>query len=226
MKKHRSAIILLVFALLLCTICLAGCQPEVDPNINIPPPPSSEQYEPSPEQDEPSPKQDEPSPDEQLKLPTQSPADSAPEEPWKDSGLSIMGEIRFDVFYKGIEVSLILEEQPEATLGTPSDSRGPNYFYDGLELYFTDYVSNIWGNDLSLFEIAGVTLDKNRAELIAAFGEPIEYYEYPDYVYDASDDNRMMRYHVTSYIIDYMLDFWFDDPDEKAYSIGIMRIGQ
>ena len=137
-----------------------------------------------------------------------------------------VGVIAGDVIYKGIEVSRILDERPENTLGTPLNSRGPYYFYDGLEVYFTESVGNIQLTNLSLFEINGITLDKNREELIAAFGKPIEYYEYPDYVYRDSDDNRMIRYHVSSFIVDYRLDFWFENPEEKAYICGVYRIGQ
>ena len=137
-----------------------------------------------------------------------------------------VGVIAGDVIYKGIEVSRILDESPENTLGTPLNSRGPYYFYDGLELYFTESVENIQLTKLNLVEINGITLDKNRAELIAAFGKPIEYYEYPDYVYRDSDDNRMIRYHVSCFIVDYMLDFWFENPDDKAYICGVYRIGQ
>jgi len=131
-----------------------------------------------------------------------------------------------DAFYKGIEISRILDENPDYTLGKPVNSRGPYYSYDGLEIYYNDYVDVITITNLSLLEIDGVKLDKTRSELIAAFGNPVEYYEYPDYVYKDSDDNRMMRYHVSSYIIDYMLDFWFENPDSKAYSISIKRMGQ
>ena len=143
------------------------------------------------------------------------------------------GVIAGDVLYKGIEVSRILDERLENTLGAPLKSRGPYYFYDGLEIYFNEHVDVISGTNLSLFAVNGVTLDKNQAELIAAFGNPIEYYKYRDYEYRASDyagppsnDNRMMRYHISCYILDYMLDFWFEQPDGKAYSINIKRFGQ
>ena len=133
-----------------------------------------------------------------------------------------------DVLYKGIEVSLILDERLEYTVGTPQDSRGPYYFYDGMEIYYNDYVDFIIGTNLSLFEINGLRLDMSQSELIAAFGRPVEYYEYPDYIYNASDyEGRTMRYHVSAYIIDYMIDFWFDNPnDASANNISIRRMGQ
>jgi len=131
-----------------------------------------------------------------------------------------------EVFYKGIEISRIFDENLDYTLGKPINSRGPYYSYDGLEIYYNDYVDVITITNLSLLEIDGVKLNKTRDELIAAFGNPVEYCEYPGYVYKASDDTRMMRYHVSSYIIDYMLDFWFENTDSKAYSISIKRMGQ
>jgi hypothetical protein len=131
-----------------------------------------------------------------------------------------------EVFYKGIEISRILDENPEYTLGKPLSSRGPFYTYDGLEMYYTDYVDNVHATNLSLFETGGVALDKTRSELIAAFGAPIESCQYPDYLYKASDDERAIRYHVSTFIRDYVLEFWFDDPDSKADTIRIFAMGQ
>ena len=144
----------------------------------------------------------------------------------QDNPNNDVGIINGDVIYKGIEVSRILDEDPKSVLGTPLRSSGPNYFYEGLEIYFTENVDNIQFTKLSLFTINGVTLDKSQTELIAAFGKPIEYFKYPDYVYRDSDDNRMIRYHVTSYIADYMLDFWFENPEDKANICGVRRVGQ
>ena len=122
-----------------------------------------------------------------------------------------------DVFYKGIEISLILEEPFESILGNPTDIRGPYFDYDGLEIIAEGNddtrTQSINGTDLSLFEINGVSLDKNKEELIAAFGSPIERYD------------EVMRYHVYSYIVDYVLEFWFVDPDGNAHSIRIIRFG-
>lgn len=151
---------------------------------------------------------------------------SPPGKSGTESELAAVGVITGDVFYKKIEVGRILYEQPENSLGTPLYSDGPYYFYDGLELYFTEYVDVISGTNLSLLTIDGVALDKNRAELIAAFGNPIEYYKYPGYLYRGSDDDRMIRYHVSSYAGDYMLDFWFEHSEDKAYIISIKRMGQ
>ena len=140
------------------------------------------------------------------------------------------GVITGDVFYKGIEVSQLLVEKPENTLGTPLSVRGPHYSYDGLEIYSTDGFQQISFMNLSLFEINGVSLDKSREELIAAFGNPIEYYEYPDdgpdYPYRDSDDERNIRYHVSSNTAYYFLEFWFDHSDAKADNCRVVRIDQ
>ncbi|MDL2216647.1 hypothetical protein LJB81_02795 [Desulfovibrio sp. OttesenSCG-928-M14] len=147
------------------------------------------------------------------------------------------GVIDGDVLYKDLEVSRIFDERRENTLGQPSSSRGPVHFYDGLEVSclteensdhnsLTEVVDVIAGTKLSLFTLNGVTLNQSRAELIAAFGKPIGYYKYSDYEYRASDDKMMMRYHVTNFIFDYMIDFSFNHPDQEAYIITIKRIGQ
>jgi hypothetical protein len=147
------------------------------------------------------------------------------EESLNDDGSGSVGVIVGDVLYNGIGASWIFSEMPENTLGAPLHSSGPHRFYNGLEIYYAEYVDNIMGKDLSLFSIGDVKLDKNRAELIDAFGKPIEYYEYPGYTYRSSDDDRVMRYHVSNCVLEYMLDFWFDNPGEKANSFRIKRMG-
>ena len=167
------------------------------------------------------PKQNENASKQEENVPKQEELSNIPENQNENAGV-----ITGDVMYKGIELSRILDENPESTLGTPLSTRGQNYFYEGLEIYFTENVENIQLTDLSLFEVNGVSLNKNKAELIAAFGKPIQYFEYPDYVYRNSDDDRMIRYHVSCFIADYMLDFWFEETEDKAYICGVGRIGQ
>jgi hypothetical protein len=58
-------------------------------------------------------------------------------------------------------------------------------------------------------------------ELIAMLGNPITYHEYPDYVYNDTDDERNIRYHVSNGI-DYVVTFWFDDTDNNLDNIHIM----
>jgi hypothetical protein len=138
-----------------------------------------------------------------------------------------------DVNYKDIPISHLFDEPFARYLGKPSSVRGSYHFYDGIEItaeYNSDTSSyemmeQIQGTNLSLFSINGVTLDKTRAELIAAFGKPLEYYKYEDYEYKAADSDSMMRYHISSFVYDYMLDIWFDTPDSKASSIIVKRMG-
>ena len=151
-----------------------------------------------------------------------------------------VGEIDGDVLYKNIEARRIFDEPLANTLGIPIKSRELQYFYDGVEVNCflhkkpdnsrVEYVDLIKGTDLTLFTINGVTLNKTRAELIAAFGKPIEYYKYPDnrYYYKASeyrasDNTMMLRYHVSNYICNYVIDFWFDQPNGKAATVSLNR---
>ena len=154
------------------------------------------------------------------------PSETPPAAMQNGGSLAADGVIGADILYKGIEVSRILDENPEYTLGTPTKIEGPVYFYDGIELYYTSYVSNISGTDLSLFTIDGISLNKTRAELIDALGAPIESYTYEGYTYHDSDNSGSIRYHISTFILDYMVDFWFDDTGSAAYSVSIMRLGQ
>ena len=135
-----------------------------------------------------------------------------------------------DIYYKGINICDILDKHPETILGTPlGGEEGILYLYDGMEINFTDHVEQLDGYDLSLFDIHGNTLDKTRAELINLFGNPVEYYEYPDYVYHASNHPHFMLYHVKIYSIDRSVYFLFENPDnpgDKAYCISFRMMGQ
>ena len=143
------------------------------------------------------------------------------------TGQTPVGVIAGDVLYKGVGVSRIFDERLENTVGTPLNSRGPHRFYDGLEIsLLTEGVDVIQGTKPGLFTFNGVTLNKNRAGLTAAIGKPIEYYKYRDYEYRSADDTRMIRYHMSNHVFDYMVDFWFDDTDGEASSMSIKRIGQ
>jgi len=141
-----------------------------------------------------------------------------------ENGSALVGLITSDVLYRGISISQLLGERPEdiiSILGEPNPADnecGPLYFYDDMQISYYDYVADIGFMDLSLFEIDGVSLDKNREELVSAFGNPVDYYEYrPWDIYRDDEDNRMMRYHVTGHVVDYILEFWFGNPNDKAY---------
>ena len=147
------------------------------------------------------------------------------------AGSAIMpgGAIRDEVYFNGIPISHILESHPEYTLGAPVRTDGPNQFYDGIDLYFDGtYVHSVHSEEPGLFEVYEITLDRTRTQLIAALGDPLEYYQYPespDYPYRASDDDRRMRYHVSTYVIDYILDFWFSGDDgELVETIAFMPL--
>jgi len=153
-----------------------------------------------------------------------------------DADIDNVGVINGDVYYKGIAIStlLLIEEHPETILGMPlrssSEDCGPFLFYEGLEITYDDYmefsVLQVQFTDLSLFEIDGVSLDKSQEELIAAFGAPIEYYVYRFYEYRNTGSGHSVRYHVTSDIVDYVLEFWFENPEDKAYICRAFRIYQ
>ena len=128
------------------------------------------------------------------------------------------GMIRDDVRIRNVPVSHILDSHPENNgLGTLTRSEGPFFSYDGVELYFiNDYVSNISVFDMNLLMVNAVTLNMTREQLIAFLGEPLEFFvyeDYPEHPFDASDDDRILRYHVSTYLSEYVVDFWFYEPD-------------
>ena len=144
-----------------------------------------------------------------------------------------------DVVYRGqgISISLLFEKPFATVLGPPMHSDGPYLSYYDIEIYAPwDAASETYGcvarsigsTNLSMFEIDGVALDnKNRLELIAAFGSPIQYFEYPDnpygaYTYrDSDNDERRMSYHFSSGGIDYVLQLAYLHPDDEAHFISI-----
>ena len=128
-----------------------------------------------------------------------------------------------EVYYKDIPISRILElnyenksVSLESVLDEPLRNVVPIYSYDGMEIYSLSgyYVQVISGTDLSLFTIDGVSLDKSITELINVLGKPI-YYE----------ENYMMRYNVST-SINYLIEFWFENPDEYANSIRFAPLEQ
>ena len=139
----------------------------------------------------------------------------------------LVGEIAGDICYDGYTISRLFSESPESILGNPVSKHGPYYYYNDLEIRYTENVEQIQLTVLSSFSIFGITLDMDREELIESFGNPIEYYEYPHYLgypYRDSDDSRTMRYHILNGTVDYVVEFWFDYPCEKAYICRCFRI--
>jgi len=85
------------------------------------------------------------------------------------------------ITYKGIPVSDLMGpvDYVISLLGPPIGYDEFKLFYDDMEFYHNnDYIITIEIYDPSLFEVDGVTLDKNRADLIDILGEPGSEYEY------------------------------------------------
>ena len=138
-----------------------------------------------------------------------------------------------DAYYRGVSIRDILYKAPEDVLGPPLRVEEVYYSYDGLEIYYIEnYEKQVSFFDLSMVTVAGETLNKRRAELISLLGEPIEYYEYADYTYNANAadaDARVMRYHAAGYYdVVYQFDFWFSDDNlsGKPQSLSIRELGQ
>jgi len=132
-------------------------------------------------------------------------------------------EIDGALFYNGVDISLIFEEPFVDILGEPVSGQIPFFVYDGFEFvaWYNSHTSSFdievfRGTDLSMFEINGVSLNMDKEELIAAFGDPIEDTT-RGYAY------QRMGYHLLMNDILFELDFWFDDTSDKAQSFTIRR---
>ena len=117
------------------------------------------------------------------------------------------------VLYKGIPVNTIHDGQFEAALGAPlnkQESGGDTYYYyDGLEISVyqpNGMVFSMVATDPSLFTYNGISLDKNRTELIGIFG---------DLVYEGWLNDKVNTYSV-QYYISGLINFEMSGPDEKA----------
>ena len=128
-----------------------------------------------------------------------------------------------EVYYKDIPMYRILEldyenedVSLESVLGKPLRNVVPMYSYDGMEIYSLSgfYVQVITGTNLSLFTINGVSLDKSITELVDLLDKPVSY-----------EENYMMEYHVSTHV-DYLIQFWFDNPDNIANNIRFAKLEQ
>ena len=152
--------------------------------------------------------------------------------------LAVEGAITGDVFFNDIAISRLFIEPNINVLGEPSEERGAWLFYDDNLEIMTDWCDNLeshrgvaiqvsaWAPYLNQFEINGVKLGTTREELIAALGNPLQYYEDPDWIYYGSDWDGFMSYNILSPNIGYTLVFRFEIPDVEASksSISIFRM--
>lgn len=126
------------------------------------------------------------------------------------------GVIVGDVLYLQHEISQLLLEPFIDALGSPLDEQGAFFFYEGLEImsgwdYGEEPHQGVaillvgFHPGLHLFELNGLPLNMSRSEVLAAFGEPLEYAE------DGS-----LTYHVLSPAVDYMLTFRFENLHDNT----------
>ena len=218
MKKIRIIVAIVVLVLMLAFgmwfVFSEGNDIEPKPTIPVPTEPIPTSLEPFPT--------GEPSP-----VVVHSPETSIEVSPTVETGM-IDGE----VLLKGVEVSRILTEPFIDVLGEPMEVQGHWIYYDGLQILATwdDAVENqnmvrqLWGleSGLSMFEINGISFDNmTRADLVAAFGMPLVYFEYPGWKFEASAEDLFIKYHVLGGgRIDYILNFDFE-PEFEGYVSGI-----
>jgi hypothetical protein len=138
------------------------------------------------------------------------------------------GIIIGNIVFNNIEVSRLRNEPFTEILGSPIYVDGTFIFYEGFELsafgwvdYQPKYLGD-WGRitfiNLNMPELNGVMFngDMNVEDVIAMFGNPVQYYGYPDWINNAPHRDSLMSYQVISNGVEYRLEFWFyDSRDER-----------
>ena len=152
--------------------------------------------------------------------------------------LTVIGVITGDIFFNDIAISQLFVEPFADILGPPLIDYGGNVvFYDGFEIRLAwddaEESFNMAGQiriaNLNLLEIDGVAFNNlTRGDVITMLSDPIEYYEYPNWVFRAYYDDRSIRYHILGPEIDNIVEFWFEYPgDEVSIShINIWRMAR
>ena len=106
------------------------------------------------------------------------------------------------------------KEDAIIALGNPGVDRDNRMYYldENIELFYDDPTGDITylsSDSVNLFQVNGITLDKNRAELIDLLGVPTDDYEY--------NDEYWLSFHLEySYVV-----FMLSDPDKPAFWINI-----
>ena len=142
------------------------------------------------------------------------------------------GVIEGDVLINGIALNRFFTESFRELLGEPIEADGNFVHYDRFTIavsYVTEndgYAWQIWPN-VDAITINGISFENiTRTGIISSFGQPLEYFEYPDgHIFEASVDNNFINYHILKDSIDYILTFRFENWDnpEELTSINIAR---
>ena len=127
------------------------------------------------------------------------------------------GDIIPDVIhYRGTPITNLFTDEFMDILGPPDDISEPYHFYDGVEILLDGNVVNqLNGTDLSLFTIAGATLDRNWPGLISVLGEPMDTVEEPE------NDNFLLIYEIGDVHPNYQITFFMDNQNDDAYIMSI-----
>ena len=138
-----------------------------------------------------------------------------PAEPSPTPASEEIGVIPGDVLFNDIPISQLFTEPFPDLLGEPIDQSGDSFSYEGLlitgdrgDLMGYDNMAiqlSIWGPQLALLELNGISLDTTRAGLRAAFGVP-----------HRTSGPTMLIYRVSSPTIAYMVQFRFEDWEDDA----------
>ena len=150
------------------------------------------------------------------------------------SGIAVEGMITGDVLFNDeIAISRLFIEPVFDVLGQPWGEHDNFFFFDGgLSITIAwGYVASqidVGASDLNRLSIGGITFDMNRADLINALGNPIQYYDNPDVSFTARGDARMIFYEVLSHYTNHIVVFSFENTNDRTEvtSVAIVQASQ
>jgi len=138
------------------------------------------------------------------------------------SGIAVEGIITGDVLFNDeIAISRLFIEPVFDVLGQPWGEHDNFFFFDGgLSITIPwGYVAsqiNVGASDLNRLSINGITFDMNRADLIAAFGNPVEYYKNSDVAYSTYGDARAISYELLSNYTNHSVVFRLENANDRT----------
>lgn len=141
------------------------------------------------------------------------------------------GVIFDDLYFNDIEISRFFSEPFYDILGVPLSYRSNFVFYEGIEFgrmwvddsVLGDSASWILISSPNMAKINDVTLNLNRTEVIETFGIPREFYGVQGWISYPTPGDIAIRYHMSSYPIDFHLEIWFYDCDDES-EVNIISI--
>ena len=137
------------------------------------------------------------------------------------------GHIYGDIKFGEIPIDSLFTLPFVEVLGEPIYQSGHFFFFDnGIEVvsewnmetesFSATHQIIITNPDLLVFN--DIHVGETRYEIVSTLGEPITSFQYTDWEYDASEDERRIKYHLEKNGQILILSFWFDGINYETFS--------